>query len=89
MDRKQIILQLTVVSCAFVVELNRQLRHSSKPRRIQDLGLSCGSERTMLPQLFNDVNEMNKQLRLYSHETQWQLQSGTQTVQSVLHSTLH
>jgi hypothetical protein len=92
MDREQIILQLTVVSCAFVVVLNKQLRHSFKLWRTQDKGLSRDSECTMLPQLFINVNEMNKQHKLYtlySYETQWQLQSGTHTLQNVLHSTLH
>jgi len=41
MDREQIILQLTVVSCAFVVVFNKQLWHSFKLRRIQDRGTSC------------------------------------------------
>jgi len=54
MDREQIILQLTVVSCAFVVSLNKQLWRGFKLQRIQDRGkISCDSERTMLlPQLF-------------------------------------
>lgn len=56
MDREQIILHLTVVSCAFVIVLNKQLSHSFKLRRIQERGISCDSERTMLPQLFINVN---------------------------------